>query len=226
MAHKIKISGTDYKEICVGKTMVDGTVREIERGKTCIDNTVYEIGHLDRVKVFITSAKGLSNNGDVDCATLTINGQMYNRESFENLKIHVGTNVVCSVSGSNMAMIFHNGVALSSNGVPLVTYEFLITTDTTFTIYSGGFMVSTYGLIRIYDEGHIMFATMYSEYVAREGMTWEEWIGSELYKNASFVIKDGLVYSSADATAPLKTSIYAGVDVKATDPIIANNTYH
>lgn len=43
MAHKTKVSGTNY-EVSGGKTKVNGTNYSIDKGKTLVGGTVYEVG--------------------------------------------------------------------------------------------------------------------------------------------------------------------------------------
>ena len=76
MAHKTLINGTVY-EVDGGKTLINGTAYEIANGKTSVGGTAYEIGFTSPVAIPITAdmyTKGLKLMPD---GSTTSDGGMY-----------------------------------------------------------------------------------------------------------------------------------------------------
>lgn len=224
MVSKTKIDKTNY-EICGGKTCIDGTNFEIVSGRVLVNGANCEVWLEKRANVFVR--KILPAIGSTsDYAIVTINGKDYNAD--EDLTLPIGTVAVCSVKSDGGVMtITHNlKVVAQTENVGIVTYEHPITSDTTI-VKNSFYFLGNYAHIDIYDNGYIRFSRGGKDYMACEGMTWSEWIGSESYvlSNATFVIKDGLVYPDTDSETPVKREIYIGSPVNGTDIIVSNHTY-
>ena len=78
MSHKTLVNGTVY-EVDGGKTLIDGVAYSIDKGKTLVGGTAYEVGFVEMVQVQIVMSTGTNHSGSVYA---TINGVTYCSEDF------------------------------------------------------------------------------------------------------------------------------------------------
>lgn len=230
MESKVIVDNTTYT-INGGKSCVDGTIYDVSKGKSMIEGATHDTWAIRVAKVNIVKSPRimLDSQAAAPCATVSINSEVYNNSSTESLRVPLSNIAYCYVektfsANASAAWIKHNGNPVRKlEEAGKATYEHVITTDTTFVIYAGGASGMYEGSVHIYDDGYIMFSYNTSELIAREGMTWEEWVNSELSESTSFVIKDGFVYATETATNPIGASLSR--PVKATDTITRNRVY-
>lgn len=88
MSHKTMINGTLY-EIDKGKSLVEGTIREIDHGKTLVGGTAYEVGFApSTANVRITTP----DNTNASFPNIIINGVNYNdTNTTYELVVPIGT---------------------------------------------------------------------------------------------------------------------------------------
>lgn len=223
MAHKTLIGGTAYK-INGGKTLVNGAIYDMYYGKTHIDGTNYDIEFGKRAKVKLSKGPYSAN---ANYASVTINGIVYDGSTDTTIKVRKGTVVECFATGggsgllSGTGYIFINGKQVK--GGDNSSYATTINDDA--SIYVGKHNYS--GYIKIAEKGYILFSiVILGGYCAQEGMTWSEWINSDLNTVSALTISikdDGLVYLSKDSAEQILK--YNSVAVKGSDVIVADGWY-
>lgn len=128
MAHKTLVNGTVY-EIDGGKTLIGGTVFSIDKGKTLVDGTLYEVGFAQPM-VTLTI-----HNYTNSYSSISINGVPYT-EPFSGfpaiVEVPVGTVIDCHVSSTvkeKYGTVTVNGVTVLSVERNEGTYQHTVTTN-------------------------------------------------------------------------------------------------
>lgn len=143
MSHKTLVNGTVY-EVDGGKTLIDGVAYSIDKGKTLVDGTAYDVGFAPPMAtVTITGSNGYT--------VVTINGIEYEPSVID---VPIGTEVICTVidwNSSNRPYITLNGETVSTD-----TYTYIVagnvTIQRTDEYVSGGGGKDPYGVIHITEE--------------------------------------------------------------------------
>ena len=168
MSHKTLVNGTVY-EVDGGKTLIDGVAYSIDKGKTLVGGTAYEVGFAGPMAtVAITGSNGYT--------TVSIDGIEYEPSS---VKVPIGTEVICTVSDSGNSgspYITLDGETVSSDThTHIVTGDVIIERTEEYTIGGGG--KDPYGVIHITEvpKGYVMlFVSGYGGSVSAEGVSYSD----------------------------------------------------
>lgn len=147
MAHKTLVDGTVY-EIDKGKTLVNGTGYAIDKGKTLVGGTAYDVGFTEFVIVNI--ARLAASTVNADAARVTINGVVYDGSETVELNVEVGTNIECYivVSSTNAYISVNGEKVLTATGA----YTYTLTKNCTIDLGKISNPFKTEGRIVITEE--------------------------------------------------------------------------
>lgn len=95
MSHKTLVNGTVY-EVDGGKTLIDGVAYSIDKGKTLVGGTAYEVGFDNGMRTVTITTFGYYVRHDSQYARVTINGVVYDG-SETVISVPVGTVIECYV---------------------------------------------------------------------------------------------------------------------------------
>lgn len=228
MAHKTLIGGTAY-EISGGKTLIDGTAYLIKSGKTLVDGTAYEVGFGLPMAIVRLTADTFENKNYASAYIdyTTPDGDTGRLSTAGEYELPIGTNISCELrfGGKDRASlyIYFNGEYVV-NGESEVFYDVTLSTNLIIVPENMYYMGGQICIAEIPD-GCIYFVFFDSTnipYVAENGMTWNEWCGSE-YNSfggyTQFAISGDTVTYYGSAVK------YNGTNVKPTDTIIDGAIY-
>lgn len=124
MSHKTLVNGTVY-EVDGGKTLIDGVAYSIDKGKTLAGGTVYEVG-------FGPSEATITITGDSwYFAVVTIDETEYtNCGNGVTLTVPIGTEITCFVQDNSYGgygKIIVNGEIVASTEVGALAYTYTYT---------------------------------------------------------------------------------------------------
>lgn len=134
MSHKTMVNGTVY-EIDGGKTLINGVAYSIDKGKTLVGGTAYEVGFAPSEATVTITGTGFGGIGRKS-SVVTIDGVEYT--SAATLIVPVGTVITCAVSSmtDNMTLgyIKLNGVVVltaPTSSYSGVSYDYIVNGNVT-----------------------------------------------------------------------------------------------
>lgn len=133
MAHKTMVNGTVY-EIDGGKTLIGGTAYSIDKGKTLVGGTAYEVGFAEMLKI---KCEVTSDLGTEPVVFIEVNGTEYAIAN-NSIEIEVPTGTVMNIRYRNTNCPCEDfGVSCNTfvNGTSVnQTHEYSHTVDTPVTM--------------------------------------------------------------------------------------------
>lgn len=144
MSHKTLVNGTVY-EVDGGKTLIDGVAYSIDKGKTLVGGTAYEVGFAKPATVTVTGEDFLGEGyyeGSIYYSTA--DGNTGSLSSVGTYELPVGTTIKidCLIYDRGYGMVEHNGDYVisesgDSSGKTDAYYSFELVSDTTLNYYCG-----------------------------------------------------------------------------------------
>lgn len=192
MAHKDLIGGTAY-DTKGGRCLIGGTGYDIKKGRTLVGGTGYDISFAANVVITITGSGLWFDDGSSVLASVVIDGVSYTSPA--TVEVPIGTVITLSVTYKYMSAgtIIIDGVTVRSGPG---SYEYTVNSDGAIALDAA---TSYYGKIAVVTapgsigEKLILFTVDGTAYLAKDGMTWAQWIDSNycadsyFYYDASFV---------------------------------------
>lgn len=136
MSHKTMINGTLY-EIDKGKSLVEGTIREIDHGKTLVGGTVYEEGFTKPMALVKISSTYTSDNS---FWYVTIDG--VNHSMSGDFEVPMGTQIYCHTiiddydDDGNPVNLSYYGISINGTYIKAETYNYTVNSDVIITLKS------------------------------------------------------------------------------------------
>ena len=133
MSHKTLVNGTVY-EVDGGKTLIDGVAYSIDKGKTLIGGTAYEVGFSQPVTITVTGT-GLEYFVYITYINKELGYPSY--FSPTTFTANVGDIISCSVTECwSSQFIYLNGEQIKGGwGENDISYDYIVTSDATIELY-------------------------------------------------------------------------------------------